>query len=84
MNTSEHRDTSTVAPEQRAFSVEEVAEMLGIGRTAVYRLIKTGELGSKKVGGSRRIFLSDLEEYLGKERAYSLVKNLQENADEEQ
>lgn len=79
MNTSVQQDTSTVAPEQRAFSVEEVAEMLGIGRTAVYRLIKSGELGSRKVGGSRRIFLSDLEEYLGEERAHSLVKDLRDD-----
>ena len=62
--------------EKRAFSVDEVAEMLDIGRTAVYRLIKSDELGSQKIGGSRRIFLSDLEDYLGEERAHSLVKTL--------
>lgn len=76
MDVSGQNSTPAVAPEQRAFSVEEVAEMLGIGRTAVYRLIKTGDLGSQKVGGSRRIFLSDLEDYLGEERAHSLVKDL--------
>jgi len=40
------------------------------------QLIKAGELGSQKTGGSRRIFLSNLEDYLGEERAHSLVKDL--------
>jgi excisionase family DNA binding protein len=34
---------------------EEVAEALGIGRTAVYELMRSGELRSVKIGKSRRI-----------------------------
>ena len=69
-------DVAQMTDEKRAFSVDEVAEMLDIGRTAVYRILNSGELDSKKIGGSRRIFLSDLEDYLGEERAHSLVKDL--------
>ncbi|WP_251941784.1 helix-turn-helix domain-containing protein [Salinibacter ruber] len=60
-------------PEQRAFSPEEVATMLGIDRDTVASLLTGGELGSKEIGDFQRIFLSDLEDYLGEERARSLV-----------
>lgn len=63
-------------PEQRAFSPEEVSAMLGVGRSTVLSLLEEGELGSKKIGGSYRIFLSDLEDYLGKDRARSLIRDL--------
>jgi len=60
-------------PEQRAFSPEEVATMLGVARTTVSSLLTEGKLGSKEIGDTQRIFLSDLEDYLGAERARSLV-----------
>jgi excisionase family DNA binding protein len=60
-------------PEQRAFSPEEVATMLGVERGTVSSLLRKGELGSKEIGDLQRIFLSDLEDYLGEERARSLV-----------
>ncbi len=63
-------------PEQRAFSPGEVATMLGIDPTTVSSLITSGELGSKAIGDDRRIFLSDLEDYLGVKRAHSLVRDI--------
>lgn len=39
----------------RAYTVEQVAEMWGIGRDKVYLLLRRGELGSLKIGRSRRI-----------------------------
>ncbi len=60
-------------PKQRAFSPEEVAIMLGVDRDTVASLLTGGELGSKEIGDFQRIFLSDLEDYLGEERARSLV-----------
>lgn len=50
--------------------------MLNIGRRTIFTLLKEGELGSTKVKGSRRIFLSDLEDLVGEERAHSLVREL--------
>jgi excisionase family DNA binding protein len=44
--------------------VEEVAEVLDVGRTRVYQLIKVGELRSLKIGGSRRIPSTAVQEYL--------------------
>ncbi len=68
-------------PEQRAFSPEEVATMLGVDHDAVSSLLDENELGGKEIGDSQRIFLSDLEDYLGEERARSLVCDI--NADQE-
>jgi len=50
--------------------------MLGVDRSTVSSLVENGKLGSKKVGSSPRIFLSDLESYLGEDRARSLVRDL--------
>lgn len=63
-------------PEQRAFSPEEVATMLGMDRATVSSLLRKGELGNKEIGDLQRIFLSDLEDYLGEERARSLVREI--------
>jgi excisionase family DNA binding protein len=63
-------------PEQRAFSPEEVATMLGLEQATVRSLLDRGKLGSKKIRDAHRIFLSDLEDYLGEDRARSLVRDL--------
>jgi excisionase family DNA binding protein len=46
------------------FTVVEVSQFLGIGRSKVYELMYKGELKSVKIGGSRRIRYSDLGEYV--------------------
>jgi excisionase family DNA binding protein len=43
---------------------EEVARSLAIGRTAVFELIRTGELRSVKIGKSRRIPAEAVVEYI--------------------
>ena len=52
----------------QAYTVEQVAKMLNIGRDKVYYLLRTGQLRSIKIGNSRRItdehlaaFISSLE-----------------------
>jgi excisionase family DNA binding protein len=53
----------------RAYTVEEVAQILHVGRDKVYFLLRSGQLRSIKIGKSRRItdqhiseFISSLEE----------------------
>ena len=53
----------------QAYTVEQVAEMLHIGRDKVYYLLRTGQLQSIKIGKLRRItdrhvaqFVSSLED----------------------
>jgi excisionase family DNA binding protein len=45
-------------------TVEETAEILRISRWKVFALIRTNELRSVKIGGSRRIPHRAIEEYL--------------------
>jgi excisionase family DNA binding protein len=53
----------------QAYTVEQVAEILHVGRDKVYYLLRTGQLRSIKIGKLRRItnihiveFISSLEE----------------------
>jgi len=48
----------------RAYTVEQVAEMLHIGRDKVYYLLRTGQLRSIKIGKLRRITSQHLAEFI--------------------
>jgi excisionase family DNA binding protein len=48
----------------QAYTVEEVAEMLHIGRDKVYFLLRTGQLHSIKIGKLRRITDRHLAEFV--------------------
>lgn len=48
----------------QAYTVEEVAEMLHIGRDKVYFLLRTGQLRSIKIGKLRRITEQHLVEFI--------------------
>jgi excisionase family DNA binding protein len=43
---------------------EEAAQALGVGRTTVYELLRTGELRSVRIGALRRIPTDALAEYV--------------------
>lgn len=51
-------------PVDRLYDVRQAAELLGIGRTNVYKLLKAGHLHSVRVGRLRRIRRSDLDAYI--------------------
>jgi excisionase family DNA binding protein len=50
--------------EVRLLTVSEVADLLRVSRMTVYRLIKTGELPSLRVGKSYRLREQDIHTYL--------------------
>ncbi|GAA2843542.1 helix-turn-helix domain-containing protein [Kribbella solani] len=50
-------------------TVEQAAQRLGIGRTSVYALLKTGEIESVPVGRLRRIPTECLDEYVRRLRS---------------
>ncbi|MGI5223766.1 helix-turn-helix domain-containing protein [Actinoallomurus sp. CA-142502] len=52
--------------ERLALTVEQAAEMLGIGRDRVYNLLRTGQLESIKIGKLRRIPRSALDSYIAR------------------
>jgi excisionase family DNA binding protein len=46
------------------FSVEEVAKLIGFGRTSTYRLVRSGEIPSLLVAGRLRIRRQALESWI--------------------
>jgi excisionase family DNA binding protein len=48
----------------QAYTVEQVAKMLHIGRDKVYYLLRTGQLRSIKIGKLRRITDAQLAEFI--------------------
>ena len=51
--------------------VEEVAQILGLGRTKTYALIKQGEIPSLKLGGARRVSKAVIDRMLAADIAAS-------------
>jgi excisionase family DNA binding protein len=43
---------------------EEAARALGVGRTTLYELLRTGAVTSVRIGGSRRVPTSAVEDYV--------------------
>lgn len=50
----------------RLLTVRQAATALGVGASTVHQLIRTGELGSRKIGGSRRIPVTDLDAFIAR------------------
>jgi len=50
-------------------SVQEVSELLGLGRSWVYQKIRSGEMPSVHLGGTVKVKREDLEEYVEKHRS---------------
>ena len=48
----------------QAYTIEQVAEMLHVGRDKVYYLLRTGQLRSIKIGKLRRITDRHLAEFV--------------------
>jgi excisionase family DNA binding protein len=51
-------------PPQLLVRVSEAADVLGICRSRIYELLYAGKLPSVKLGNSRRIRYSDLEDFV--------------------
>jgi excisionase family DNA binding protein len=51
-----------------AYSVEQAAELLGIGRTFMFQLVATGEIESLKIGKRRLITRDALHGYIDRLR----------------
>jgi putative molybdopterin biosynthesis protein len=60
------RDSTALAEE--FLTVEEVQELLKVGRTFAYSLVRSGELPSYRVGRLLRIRRSDVEDWLESQR----------------
>lgn len=59
-----HADGGAGAPERLVYSVEEAADILGIGRTFMFQLVTTGQIDSFKIGSRRKIHRDAIDRYL--------------------
>ena len=59
---------------QLLLSVEQAAARLGLGRTVMFGLVKSGEIESVKIGRSRRIPADALVTYVKKLRESEQLK----------
>ena len=53
--------------EKRTYTVEEIAILLGISRTAAYEFVKKVEVKSVRIGASIRISKKSFDEWLDKQ-----------------
>jgi len=53
---------------QRLLKVQDVAEILNIGRSKAYQLIQLEDIPSVRIGKAVRVHPGDLEEYIQKNR----------------
>ena len=52
------------SPERRTYTVEEIAQILGIGRTSAYLLVKEGHFKIVRIGNAIRISKRSFDEWL--------------------
>ncbi len=53
--------------EKRIYTVDEIQDILGIGRNSAYALVKSGVFHSVRIGGNIRISKKSFDEWLDKE-----------------
>lgn len=55
--------------ERLLLTPKEAADAIGIGRSKLYELLRSGRIESVRIGGSRRVPRQALEEYVDRLRA---------------
>lgn len=58
------KDVQRNVPEQRTYKVEEIAEILNIGRTSAYTLVKEGHFKIVRIGNAIRVSKKSFDEWL--------------------
>jgi len=58
------RGIGIMSPEKTHYSLEEVAEMLGVTYQLIYRLVRSGEIPAARLGKLYRVSRRDLDSYL--------------------
>ncbi len=49
-------------PQRLLLTVEEATQMLGVGRTTLFGLLRSGQLASVRIGAARRVSVEAIEE----------------------
>lgn len=54
-------------PEKRTYTVKEIADILGIGKTAAYKLVHTGVFKTVQIGTTIRVSQQSFDDWLDKQ-----------------
>ena len=65
---------SHLPPDRVAFNVEETAELLGLCRGTIHKLISSGALSSQRIGRARRITRHALNAYLNENARQEIAR----------
>ncbi len=57
------RKAITFIPSDSELSTQQAADMLGVSRPHLVKLLEQGKIPYRKIGGHRRILFEDLEKY---------------------
>lgn len=63
----DHGDTNKNLGGKRTYTVEEIAKILGIGRTAAYNLVHSGVFKMVRIGSSIRVSKVSFDDWLDKQ-----------------
>ena len=63
----DHGDTNKILGGKRTYTVEEIAKILGIGRTAAYSLVPSGVFKMVRIGSSIRVSKVSFDDWLDKQ-----------------
>ena len=63
----DHGDANKSLGGKRTYTVEEIAKILGIGRTAAYSLVHSGVFKMVRIGSSIRVSKVSLDNWLDKQ-----------------
>lgn len=66
-------------PARPLFTIDEVAELLRISKTSVYRLVERRELAFCRVGRTLRFTQADVDAYLRDRRVDSIAATIQQH-----
>ena len=61
-----HIETHPVSYEKRTYTVDEIQDILSIGKNAAYRLANSGQFKTVRVGSAIRISKKSFDEWLDK------------------
>ena len=75
----------TVSPQEPQLTTQQAADLLGVSRPTVVRMIESGELSAERNGHRRRLLLSDVLSYRERRRArqYAMLAATAVDLDEE-
>lgn len=54
-------------PDKRTYTVKEIADILGIGKTAAYKLVHTGVFKTAQIGTTIRVSRQSFDDWLDKQ-----------------